>query len=155
MRKLKLDELGKISAYDYYKFYLKNSRVIGLTWLFLTICFTICLFIVFVSPEWIGDTLSSPNRGYFGMYEYCVRNFLMNSYHCTGTWTDFSTLPNTPALQAACFFIGFALLLSFICIAVAFLGVCIKYERIFHICAWIQLIICMEIYRKVFFIRRF
>lgn len=43
-----------IAAYDYYKFYLKNSRLFGLIWFFLSLCFTITLVIVFVSPDWIG-----------------------------------------------------------------------------------------------------
>ena len=141
MSKFQIDNVNNISAFDYYKFYLKNSRILSLVWFLMTICYTICLIIVFVSPEWIGDNLQSTNRGSFGLYRFCFRNKIGNSYKCFGTWTDFSTLPNTPAIRAACFFVGFSCLLSLICIFIYLFSLLIKLERIIHICAWIQLFI--------------
>lgn len=142
MIKLNIDDQENISAYDFYKFYLKNSRFLGLVWVFLTICAAICLCIAFVSPEWIGDTLESSNRGYFGLYRYCTRTSLGSSYRCIGTWTDFTTLPNTPALRAACFFVGFSCILLILVVLMSLLCFIIKHERIFHICAWTQLTCC-------------
>ncbi len=151
MRKLRIDEkVRNISAYDYYKFYLRNSRVCGLAWLLLTICLTICLIVVFASPEWAGDSLASASRGYFGLYEFCVRNAAAamssssssSALLCTGRWTDFSTLPDRPAIKASCLLVGLACLLCLLSILVALLAVFIKYERVFHVCAWIQMIAC-------------
>jgi hypothetical protein len=145
MRKLRIDDKVKnISTYDYYKFYLRNSRVCGVAWLLLTICLTICLIIVFLSPEWAGDSLDSATRGYFGLYEYCVRSAAVasSSFACTGTWTDFSTLPDRPAIKAACVLVLISWLLCLLCILVALFAVFIKFERVFHVCAWIQLLAC-------------
>lgn len=154
MRKLKIDEkVRNISAYDYYKFYLRNSRVCGLAWLLLTICLTVCLIVVFASPEWAGDSLASASRGYFGLYEYCVGNMNMASSTasvCTGRWTDFSTLPNRPAIKAACVLVGLSCLLCLLSILVALFATFIKYERVFHMCAWIQMIACKSFQIKIF-----
>ncbi|CAF0733683.1 unnamed protein product [Brachionus calyciflorus] len=141
MTKFKIDDNENISAYDYYKFYLKNSRLLSIAWLLMTICFTICIIIIFVSPEWIGDSLQSNNQGYFGLYRFCIRNKLGISYRCFGMWTDFSTLPKVPSIKAACFFVGFSCLLSLICTFIYIFSLVVKLERIMHICAWIQLLI--------------
>lgn len=140
------DKVKNISAYDYYKFYLRNSRVCGVAWFLLTICLTICLIVVFLSPEWIGDSMASATRGYFGLYEYCVRVGVNQSggvaLVCQGRWTDFATLPNRPAIKAACVLVGLSCLLCLLCILVALFAVFIKFERVFHVCAWIQVFAC-------------
>ena len=141
--KFKMDETcNNISSYDYYIFYLKNSRLIALIWLILTICTTICLIIVFASPNWIGDGPNSSNRGYFGLYQSCVFNRFSSAYKCTGTWTDFNTLLDSAQLRAACFFVGFASLLLLLCIFISMFALLIKVERIIHIIAWIQFLCC-------------
>lgn len=140
MIKPDFESIENISAYDYYKFYLRNSRLFGVVWFFLSICFTISLIIIFISPEWIGDTSESPKRGYFGLYKFCEFNFLTNSYECFGSWTNFNSLPNSPAVKAACFFIGFALIVSILSLLVTVFCFLVKYERIFHVCAWFQFV---------------
>lgn len=142
MSKFRIDEMDNIIAYDFYKFYLKNSRILSLIWIILTICFTVCLIVCFVSAEWIGDTDQSPNRGYFGLCHFCVRSPITSSYQCSGTWTNFSTLIKSSAIRTACFFVGFSCLLSLLCIILYIFSLGIKLERIIHICAWIQLLIC-------------
>lgn len=139
-RKINIDEETSISPYDYYKFYIRNSRLFGLVWFFLTLCVTLGVILVFIQPNWVGDTIESPNRGYFGLYRFCIRTVLGFEYYCFGTWTNFETLPNSPALKASTVFIEICILLLFICIALYFLCICIKCERIFHICAWLQFI---------------
>jgi hypothetical protein len=136
----KIDRLSNISAYDYYRFYLKNSRAFGVIWFFLTICFTLILIMCFMSSNWIGDTESSSNKGYIGVYRTCVRRYVQfDNFVCHGDWRNFSTLPNSVAFRMACFFVGFSCLLSIICLAFSLLALtCIKSERIFHICGWIQ-----------------
>lgn len=141
--KYRMDQVSTITGYDYYTFYLKNSRVVGAVWLILTICQTVCLIVVFASKNWVISGPSSPNSGYFGLYSFCVYNRFSSSYKCTGTWTDFSTLPHDlPSLKAACFFVGFSCLLSLLCIFISLFAIFVKIERIFHIIAWIQFLAC-------------
>ena len=137
---MKADKLDNISAYDYYKLYLRTSRFFCLAWFFLSCCFTLCILIIFSVPNWLGDSLASSNRGFSGLYRFCLRNRLGTVYSCFGTWTDFSTLPNNAALKAACFFFGFSCLISLICLAVSLFSLIVKCERIFHICGWMQFI---------------
>ena len=157
MERPKFSKLENISAYDFYAFYLKNSRALSLVWFALTVCFTISVFIVFASPDWIGDTADSPNRGYFGLFSFCTLNTVSNEFECFGTWTDFSTLPNSAAIKASCFFIGLTCLFSALALLFSALCLFIKCERVFHICAWIQLIcskslIYLNIHKNSFFL---
>jgi hypothetical protein len=131
------NDIENISPYDYYKFYIRNSRIFGLIWFSLTVCFTLALIIVFIQPNWVGDTQESPNRGYFGLYRFCIR--LKYEYYCYGTWKNLSTL-NSSAFRAACLFIGLSILILFICILLYFFSFLIKSERVFHICGWLQFI---------------
>ena len=141
--KFNMDKRSMITSYDYYIFYLKNSRVLGLFWLVLTICFTVCIVVVFSSTNWISNSVNSPNPGYFGPYNFCVYNRLVSSYKCIGTWTDFSSLPaSLPSLKLVCFCLIFSCALAFLCLLVTLLAALIKIERIFHICAWIQFVTC-------------
>ena len=55
----------------YYTNYVRNSRAVGVMWGIFTICFAIFNIVVFLQPQWIGDTDDSPGAGYFGLYEYC------------------------------------------------------------------------------------
>jgi hypothetical protein len=138
-----MDERSNITHNDYYIFYLKNSRVLGLIWLVLTICFAIILIVVFLAPNWISQGTDSPNSGYFGLYSFCVYNRFSANYKCTGSWIDFSTFPpDLPALKTACFLVLFACVLSLLTLLFALMGVFIKLERIFHLCAWIQFFCC-------------
>ena len=137
---LAIDRVRHISSYDYYVFYLRQSRIAGLVWLVLSLTLTIGLLLVFIAPNWIGDSLDSPDRGYFGLYTFCRRTRLGNNYQCLGTWTDLDTLPNSTAAKLALVLVGIALLISILCLLVAFLAIFVKIERVFHICAWIQLV---------------
>jgi tryptophan-rich sensory protein len=51
-----INEFTGVNPYDYYNFYIKNSRLFGLVWFILTVCFTLALIIVFIQPDWVGDT---------------------------------------------------------------------------------------------------
>ena len=149
MDRNKFAKLENISAYDFYSFYLKNSRLFGLIWFLLTICFTISIIIVFLSPDWIGDSIDSPNRGFFGLHSFCTLNIISNEYECFGTWTDFSTLPNSAAIKAACVLVGLTCLFSLLSLIISLFCLLVKYERIFHICAWIQFICRKKVHFKL------
>ena len=134
-----IENINNITSNDYYKFYLCASRFLSIIWIFFTLSFALIVIIVFLSPNWIGDTFESSNRGYFGLYSFCTRNFLTTGYTCIGSWNDYSTFPNeTSIFKASSFFIGFACIISLISILTIPLGVLLKFERIFHFIAWLQ-----------------
>jgi len=133
---LGLNTLENISAYDYYVFYLRNSRLIGLAWLILSACFTLLVALALFSPSWIGDSLQSPNRGYFGLYSYCVREPLGAYYTCSSLPSDWPR-----ASTSAFALVGAACLLSAVMLAMVVLCLVFKCERVFHLCAWIQLVV--------------
>ena len=43
--------------------YVRNSKAIGVLWGVFTICFAIINIVVFVQPQWIGDTQDSKGTG--------------------------------------------------------------------------------------------
>ena len=79
------------------------------------------------------------------MYTFCVYNSFVNNYECFGSWLDFNSLPDSAGIKAAAFFVGFSLIISILSLIVAFLCLLVKFERIFHVCAWLQTI-CSKFY---------
>jgi len=69
-----------MSSREAVKVYGCCAHGFGLSWALFTLCFLIINIIVFVEPQWIGDTLSSPGVGYVGLYQ--VGHDRM--YHRTG-----------------------------------------------------------------------
>lgn len=124
--------------------YVRNSRAVGVMWGIFTICFAIINIVVFIQPQWIGDTPTSPGTGYFGLYEYCELYQTGQELSCNGRFDDFNTIL-TAAFKAASFFIGFSALLILICICCMLLFLFMSASTVFQICAWIQLLsgICM------------
>jgi len=55
-----------MSSRDSVKVYGCCAHGFGLSWALFTLCFLIINIIIFASPQWIGDTLSSPGVGYVG-----------------------------------------------------------------------------------------
>jgi hypothetical protein len=134
-----VDNINNISSFDFYKFYLQISRYFSILWIFFTLSFTFMITIVFVSPNWIGDTIESSNRGHFGLYSFCIRNRLASYYNCSGSWSDYSTLSNdTFYFRSTTILIGFTCLITYLSVFLIFLCLIMKCERIFHICSWIQ-----------------
>lgn len=66
---------GKMSPeYNYFNYqasYLKNSRAIGVLWCVFSMCYSIINVVVFLQPQWLGDTEISKGTGYFGLFHYC------------------------------------------------------------------------------------
>lgn len=123
-----------------------TSRIIGFIWAFLTAGFAILDIYVFAQPQWIGDTLSSPRAGHFGLYSYCVSTTTDHEFDCHGTWRNFSTILNPP-FAVATFFVGFSVLLILICLGLFPLFLCVRLRLVYFICALIQIIcaICLLI----------
>jgi hypothetical protein len=123
-----------------------TSRIIGFVWAFLTACFAILNIYVFAQPQWIGDTLSSPRAGHFGLYSYCVSTITDSDFDCQGTWRNFGTILNAP-FAVATFFVGFSILLILICLGLFILFLFLRARLVYFICALIQIIcaICLFI----------
>ena len=123
-----------------------TSRTIGFVWAFLTACFAIINIFIFAQPQWIGDTLSSPRAGHFGLHSYCISTVTDLDFDCQGTWTNFKTILNAP-FAVATFFVGFSALLILICLALFVLFLFVRARIVYFICAIIQVIcaICLLI----------
>ncbi|GFO44435.1 hypothetical protein PoB_007094000 [Plakobranchus ocellatus] len=48
--------------------YVRNSRAIVVLWAFFTIVFLILNIVVFIQPQWIGDSGDSAVAGFFGLF---------------------------------------------------------------------------------------
>lgn len=115
-------------------------------WGVFTICFAIINIVVFLQPQWIGDTEDSVGTGYFGLYKWCE---LFSgggvSMMCRGVIGDFQAILSD-AFIASTFFVGFSGILVLITICCCILFPFVKNPSVvFMICGWIQVIagLCM------------
>lgn len=116
-----------------------TSRIIGFVWAVLTGCFAILNIFVFVQPQWIGDTLSSPRAGHFGLYSYCVSEMNDFELDCQGTWSEFHTILNQP-FALATISVGFSILTILVCLTSFLLFLCCRTRLVYFICALLQTI---------------
>lgn len=114
-----------------------TSIIIGFVWSLLTGCFAILNIYIFVQPQWIGDTLSSPRAGYFGLYSYCISENNDFEFDCQGTWTNFRTIVSVPFIIAT-FFVGLSVLLIVTCLTLFLLFFCFRARFVYFICACLQ-----------------
>ncbi|KAK2182123.1 hypothetical protein NP493_366g02091 [Ridgeia piscesae] len=128
----------------YYTNYVRNSRAVGVMWAIFTICFAIFNIVVFLQPQWIGDTDDSPAAGYFGLYEYCTLTESGQNLDCHGRFDQYSSVLSLPFYVAA-IFIGVSALAVLICICCMLLFFFMKSAVVYLICGWIQVIsgLCM------------
>uniref|UniRef100_A0A8C2EH75 LHFPL tetraspan subfamily member 5a n=1 Tax=Cyprinus carpio TaxID=7962 RepID=A0A8C2EH75_CYPCA len=118
---LSAQEAAKI----YHTNYVRNARAVGVLWTIFTICFAIICVVVFIQPYWIGDSVDTPQSGYFGLFYYCIGNPITEELVC--------------AFKTAMFFVGISLRLI--------VGTTVSYSLFFFcnsgsvhkICAWMQL----------------
>jgi len=133
----------------YYR-YGACSRGIAVTWALLTLCFMIINIIVFIEPEWIGDTEGSrsdesgddpgsPGVGYVGLYQLCEFVSFGHQRVCDGRFQDFSTIL-TDAFRASTFFVGVSVLLIFLCVLFFLLFLCVYEVYVFIACGVLQVI---------------
>ncbi|XP_055985747.1 LHFPL tetraspan subfamily member 4 protein isoform X1 [Sorex fumeus] len=124
----------------YHEHYMRNSRAIGVLWAIFTICFAIINVVVFIQPYWVGDSVSTPKPGYFGLFHYCVGSGLAGrELICRGSFTDFSTIPSG-AFKAAAFFVLLSMVLILGCITCFALFFFCNTATVYKICAWMQLL---------------
>ena len=104
-----------------------------------------CIFLVLdvplVQPYWIGDSVNTPQAGYFGLFHYCIGNALTGELICKGSALDFGSIPSG-AFKTAMFFVGISMLLvvgSIVCFSLFFFC---NAGSVYKICAWMQLASC-------------
>ncbi|KAK4300498.1 hypothetical protein Pmani_027281 [Petrolisthes manimaculis] len=127
-------------AHIYTTNYIRNSKAIGVLWGVFTICFAIINIVVFVQPQWIGDTQDSKGTGYFGLWQWClVAGGGVGGLECRGKLDDFSTLLNTPSVVATVL-VGLSVLLTLLTICSMLLFFFVRSSTVFHIAGWMQLL---------------
>jgi len=127
-----------------YNNYSRNYMAVGVMWGIFTICFAIINLVVFVQPQWIGDTEDSVTIGFFGLFQYCELFISNQDLVCTGRFDDFTTIASK-AFQAATFFVGISALIILICICCMLLFAFIKPDKVFYAIGCMQLLsgLCM------------
>lgn len=118
--------------------YHRNSRAIGVLWAVFSLCFAIINAVVFVQPQWLGDTATSRGTGYFGLWRSCRLLQDGQDLICEGRLDDFSTI-QTPAFKAATVFMGLSVCISSLCVLALVLFFFLHSSTVFHVCGWMQL----------------
>lgn len=125
------------AAKIYHTNYVRNARAIGVLWAVFTICFAIITVVVFIQPYWIGDSVNTPQAGYFGLFHYCIGNPITSELVCKGSVFDFGSIPSG-AFRTAMFFVGTSMLLivgTIVCLGLFFFC---NSASVYKICAWMQ-----------------
>lgn len=93
--------------------------------------------VVFIQPYWIGDSVNTPQAGYFGLFHYCIGNALTSELICKGSALDFASIPS-PAFRTALFFVGTSMLLIVGCMVCFTLFWFCNTGSVYKICGWMQ-----------------
>jgi hypothetical protein len=126
-------------TYKVYTDYVRNYRAATIMWAILVMCFAVINIIVFIQPQWIGDTEDSYGVGYFGLYQYC-EHFLSGTVpYCVNHFNDFQNIISN-GFKAATVFVGVSFLLVLICVACMLLFFFMKPGKVFYICGWLLLV---------------
>ncbi|XP_013411938.1 LHFPL tetraspan subfamily member 3 protein isoform X1 [Lingula anatina] len=132
-------------TYEYHNKYVRNYRAIGVLWAILTVCFVIINIVVFVQPQWIGDTgsIDAAGYGHFGLYRHCALRS-NEALVCSGGIDNWDTILS-PAFKAATAFIGLSALFILLCICCFLLFFFLRAYYVFYICGTIQAlsVLCM------------
>lgn len=126
------------AARIYHTNYVRNARAMGVLWALFTLCFSILMVVTFIQPYWIGDSIDTPQAGYFGLFSYCIGNALTGELICKGSPLDFATIPSS-AFKTAMFFVGistFLIIGSILCFSLFFFC---NAATVYKVCAWMQL----------------
>ncbi len=102
-----------------------------------TFCFAIIDVVVFIQPQWIGDTVESKGTGYFGLWKHCSLVQGGQEIICKGQLEDFSTILN-PAFRAATVFVGLSVVVIVLCLCAMLFFFFFSPSTVFHICGWLQ-----------------
>ena len=103
-----------------------------------TFCFAIIDVVVFIQPQWIGDTVESKGTGYFGLWKHCSLVQGGQEIICKGQLEDFSTILN-PAFRAATIFVGLSVIIITLCLFAMLFFFFFSSSTVFHVCGWLQM----------------
>ena len=118
--------------------FVRNSKAVGVLWGVFTICFAIIDIVVFVQPQWIGDTVDSKGTGYFGLWKHCSVVREGAELVCHGRLDDLNGIL-TPAFRASTVFVGLSVVIVLLCICCMLLFCFFHSTTVFHICGWMQM----------------
>ncbi|KAK6993781.1 LHFPL tetraspan subfamily member 3 protein, partial [Biomphalaria glabrata] len=118
--------------------YVRNSRAIVVLWAIFTCIFFILNVVVWIQPQWIGDTGDSAVAGFFGLYKYCVETSVGSDFICNGDFISWESILNS-YFKATSVMVGVSCLLSIASIACFLLFCLVNTATVLRICAWLQL----------------
>eukprot|EP00095_Tigriopus_kingsejongensis_P008767 maker-scaffold151_size306168-snap-gene-1.6 protein:Tk08767 transcript:maker-scaffold151_size306168-snap-gene-1.6-mRNA-1 annotation:"lipoma hmgic fusion partner-like 3 protein" len=135
--------------------YIRHSRAVGIIWGVFTVCAAIIHIVVFMSSNWVGDTVQSKGPGHFGLWQFCTvlssdgtsaGASPTESVVCIGEVTNFSSILS-PAFRAATVFVGLSVIVILMCVLAFILFCFMKSNSVFEICGTMQFLsgICMAI----------
>ncbi|WAR25796.1 LHPL4-like protein [Mya arenaria] len=127
------------TARIYHFRYMREYRAVCVLWAVLTIIWATFNVVVFVQPQWIGDSPESPGYGHHGVYKYCYPDNLALRYQCDGSFTDFNSILNDQ-YKATTFFVGVSALLMLISVAALLLFFCFKKTAVFILVGILELV---------------
>lgn len=142
------------TARIYHFRYMREYRAVCVLWAVLTIIWATFNVVVFIQPQWIGDTPESIGYGHQGVYKYCYPNNVELRYDCTGSFTDFNTIIHD-AYKATTFFVGISALLMLISVAALLLFFCFKKTAVFILVGIFELLTGEFLYLLHLFLCRF
>lgn len=119
--------------------YVRNSRAIAVLWGIFTVIYAILNVVVFIQPQWFGDTGESDLPGFFGLWRYCELLPDGSDYSCSGDFLDFGSIDNA-SFQASSIFVGMAALLFLISVVCFLLFFFLNTATVLMICGWFQAI---------------
>jgi len=124
--------------------YVRNSRAVAVLWGIFVVVYAILNIVVFIQPQWFGDTGSSDLPGFFGLWRFCELLSDGADYSCTGDFLDFVDIDNS-AFQAASIFVGVSALLFLMSIIGFLLFFFLNTATVLRVCGWFQIIgaLCM------------
>lgn len=118
--------------------YIK-TRSIGVLWAVLSMSLAIINVIVFVQPQWLGDTEFSRGTGYFGLWKSCRLLQDGQDLLCTGRLNDMASIQTT-AFKVSTLFVALSTLLTILCLLAMLMFFFAHPCTTFQTCAWIQFI---------------
>ncbi|XP_059091596.1 LHFPL tetraspan subfamily member 3 protein-like [Tigriopus californicus] len=149
-------EMGNTSHSQFYTSkYIRHSRAVSIIWAVFTVCSAIINIVVFMSSNWVGDTVTSKGPGHFGLWKFCTVLSSegtgtgvspKESVVCIGDLNNFSSILS-PAFRAATVFVGLSVIVIVLCVLAFILFCFMKSNSVFEICGTMQFLsgICMAI----------
>jgi len=119
--------------------FIRNSKAIGVLWGVFTFCFAIINVVVFLQPQWIGDTQNSKGTGYFGLWSACTVQPAGGQVECIGSFDNFDSILNT-YFRIATILVAISVIATLLCICCMLMCFVVSSSTVFHIVAWLQLI---------------